>query len=395
MGTSNLRANPGGALLPAEVVGRDGFIDQMWEALRRQSVVLTAERRMGKTSVLRKMLADADPAFVVIKRNVQACTRPEDFVRQLVADLHNELPGILSWSWGSLLRKAGVRKVGISSVSIEFEPANEESWKDAIHHVFATLDRELDAPVHFFWDELTHMIASIRDNQGPLVAREVLDLLRATRETYTSIRMVFSGSVGLHHVVDDLRGHGGMWAPTHDMLVMDLPPLACEDATFLARELLVNERVPCDDVDDVAAAVALEVDMVPFYIHNVVHTLLDWRRKGRATQTDISTIRCLVEECLADPDDPWQIREYLNRVGSYYGPDADLVKAALDVIAGSERELDRRQIAAGIAAHLEPPGEEKLRDLLALLGKDHYLSSGPGYSFRLDLVRRVWLAKRA
>ena len=53
-----LRLNPGGALAPEEVVGRDLLIAKLWTTLDRQSVMLTAERRMGKTSVLNKMLAE-------------------------------------------------------------------------------------------------------------------------------------------------------------------------------------------------------------------------------------------------------------------------------------------------------------------------------------------------
>jgi hypothetical protein len=49
-----MRTNPGGGLAPAEVVGRDALIADLWDKLERHSVMMTAERRMGKTSVLRR-----------------------------------------------------------------------------------------------------------------------------------------------------------------------------------------------------------------------------------------------------------------------------------------------------------------------------------------------------
>jgi hypothetical protein len=52
-----MRTNPGGGLAPEDVVGRDALIADLWDKLERHSVMMTAERRMGKTSVLRKMLA--------------------------------------------------------------------------------------------------------------------------------------------------------------------------------------------------------------------------------------------------------------------------------------------------------------------------------------------------
>jgi len=51
-----MRANPGGVLAPEDVIGRDKLIEQIWRVLENQSVVLTSERRVGKTSVIRKMV---------------------------------------------------------------------------------------------------------------------------------------------------------------------------------------------------------------------------------------------------------------------------------------------------------------------------------------------------
>ncbi|WP_414587283.1 hypothetical protein [Scytonema sp. PCC 10023] len=54
-----LRANPGGQISPDEVIGRDKLIQQFWEILERQSLMLNAERRMGKTCIIKKMQAEA------------------------------------------------------------------------------------------------------------------------------------------------------------------------------------------------------------------------------------------------------------------------------------------------------------------------------------------------
>ena len=52
-----MKANPGGELALDEVIGRDQLIRRLWDTLNRQSVILIAERRMGKTSVIKKMVA--------------------------------------------------------------------------------------------------------------------------------------------------------------------------------------------------------------------------------------------------------------------------------------------------------------------------------------------------
>lgn len=389
-----LRVNPGGRLTPAEVIGCDVFIAAMWDALERQSVVLSGERRMGKTSVLNKMQAEAPLDRCAVKRSLQGVTSPEEFVRALVADTELALPGVLKPSFGSRLRRSGLRKVGVSPVSVEFDPPTEESWKDVAAHAIAVLDREPDISVVLLWDEVPHMVANVRDNRGPHVARDLLDVLRTARESSERLRMVFSGSIGLHHVVHDLRAAGGMWAPTHDMLPMDLPPLRVEDAAYLACELLRNERVACDDADAVAAAIAGAVDCVPYYVHHTVNQLMTRQRAATCGPVTVALVRDVVTASLEDPLDPWQLHHYVDRVESYYGRERDYVKALLDLIAAAPTPLSIPEIEAGIGAHVAPPSTERLRDLLQLLCKDHYLRGGPEFAFRLELVRRVWRARR-
>lgn len=390
-----LRVNPGGGLDPVEVVGRDEFVDAMWSRLEHQSILLTAERRMGKTSVLVKMVDEAAPNIRAIKTSLQGVTRPEEFVGHLIADTESTFPGILKRSLGDRVRAAGVRNVGISPLSIEFEPTGEKSWKALADDIMAAIEGAAGASsVVFLWDELPHMVANVRDNCSPRVAREMLDLLRSWRETHRHIRMVFSGSLGLHHVIEGLRSNGGMWVPTHDMLVIDVPPLLHKDATYLAGELLRNEEVECDDVDEVAATIAAEVDNAPYYVHHTVHNLIDAGRAGRSTQVNSTLVRQVVDEAIHDPLDPWQLQHYIDRVGVYYGTDGNVVKAVLDVVARATEAPTLETIHSQIGALVATPALEHLRDLLTLLNKDHYLGAGPAYSFRLDLVRRAWLARR-
>lgn len=392
-----LRVNPGGKLFPSQVVGRDPLIAGIWGSLEQQSVLLTAERRMGKTSVLNKMLAEPRSGAVTIKRSLQGTTSSDEFVRNLIVDVAASLPGILKTSLVDRLRKAGVKTIGVSAAQVEFEPSTDGSWKDVIGEVFTHLDDEVDSTVVLLWDELPHMVSSIHESEGPIAARELLDVLRAARETHTTVRMVLSGSLGLHHVVNKLRDHGGMWAPTHDMLTIDVPPLSPDDASYLAVELLRNETVECDDIDVVGAAIAQSVDCVPYYVHHTIHRLLTDQQQGRCGQVNTSVVEAVVDQALRDPLDPWQLQHYVVRVGSYYGDDADTVTAIVDLVATATEPPDAEVVHERIGALIErPPSLEQTRNLLALLCKDHYLGvdSEGRYTFRLDLVRRAWLGRR-
>lgn len=390
-----LRVNPGGRLAPAQIVGRDEFLDRVWRVLEQQSVLLTAERRMGKTSVLNKMVAEPRNGVLPVKRSLQGITSSNEFARTLVGDVESNFPGLLKKSFGERLANAGIKSFGVSAAQVEFEPRTKDSWKEVTTDTFAALDKDADITVVLLWDELPHMVADIRDNEGAAAARELLDVLRGARETHSSVRMVFSGSLGLHHVVDDLRAQGGMWVPTHDMLTIDLPTLTYDHAMFLAAELLRNEDVVCDDLESVATMIARQVDHAPFYVHHTVQMVMNRQRDGHCDSVDAAVVEEVVEEALRDPLDPWQLQHYIDRVSSYYGSDADAVKATLDIIANAEEPPAAETIQERIGGSIDdPPAIERLRELLVLLCKDHYLTTDDGFSFRLSLIRRAWLTRR-
>jgi len=393
-GNPLLRINPGGALTPAEVVGRDAFVALIWEALERQSVLLTAERRMGKTSVLLKLEAEPPAHVCVIKRTLQGIRSPDEFVRKFVADVEKAVPGLLKKSFGSRFANAGIKKIGSTPLSVEFTPVNEGSWKDVVAETFAALDDGVDELVVLLWDELPQMIADIRDDHGVAVAREMLDVMRAARESHPGIRMVLSGSLGIHHVVADLRSKGGMWVPTHDMRAVDLPPLEEGDAEYLAAALLGNEEIRCDDLAAVAQAVALEVDRIPYYIHQTALQLRSLQRGADHDVVTVATVGSVVEEAIANPLDPWELGHYVARTPIYYGDDAQLVDTVLDIVAVADAPQSAETINELLAAQLKPPPLERLRELLDLLCKDYYLRPKPAFAFLRSLVRRAWLAKR-
>ena len=47
-----MQINPGGRLNTKDVVGRDNEIARYWRVLERQGLVISAERRIGKTHIV-------------------------------------------------------------------------------------------------------------------------------------------------------------------------------------------------------------------------------------------------------------------------------------------------------------------------------------------------------
>jgi len=66
-----MKANPGGQLDPSDIVGREELIDRLWRVLRRQSLVLVAVRRMGKTCIVKKMAAEPPEVCLVVYHDLE------------------------------------------------------------------------------------------------------------------------------------------------------------------------------------------------------------------------------------------------------------------------------------------------------------------------------------
>lgn len=58
-----MQINPGGRLDIKDIIGRDDEIDRYWRVLERQGLVLSAERRIGKTHILFKMCEECQGGF--------------------------------------------------------------------------------------------------------------------------------------------------------------------------------------------------------------------------------------------------------------------------------------------------------------------------------------------
>jgi len=91
-----MKTNPGGQISPSEVIGRDELIRRLWRVLDRQSLVLSAERRMGKTCIVKKMVEEAEQDKVLpIYHDLEGIRTPLEFVEVIFQDVEAYLFNLL------------------------------------------------------------------------------------------------------------------------------------------------------------------------------------------------------------------------------------------------------------------------------------------------------------
>jgi hypothetical protein len=239
----------------------------------------------------------------------------------------------------------------------------------------------------FFWDEVPYLLDNIQKREGPVVAMEVLDALRALGR-HDRIRLVLTGSIGIHHVLGGLKKEGYNGSPFNRMDLIQPGPLAPGDGVQLAAALLSGSGIRCVDPEECAQAASEVVGHVPFYLHRLISRL------PKGASTTAASIGELLDQQITSRNNDWDLQHYRDRLKIYCGDQERLALCILDLVAaGGDVTFQtlRKRVNAKI-----PTDDESLRALLGLLELDHYLRRTPknGYCFHLNLIRRWWCLSR-
>lgn len=383
-----MKANPGGTIGPGDVVGRDQLIGALWQLLEKQSLHLTSERRIGKTTILRKMKAEAPHHTLCFMRDLEGLRTPQ----QLVEALYQDVEPFLRRADRALLRFQDLlSSLGGTQVGDVKLPQFAQHWKNLLSELVDDLLRADSGTVIFLWDELPLFLLNVAKEVGEAAAIEVLDVLRSLRQQREKVRMVFTGSVGLHQVIASLR-RGMRYAndPTNDMRIVEVPPLTPQDGATLAALLIDGEGLTVEPgVADFARRVSEAAAHIPYYIHFLIA-----RVKLEGIRPRADTAEEYVQALISDPNDPAHFHYYRERLRVYYPAEEEAIAlASLDVVAGAPSPLAFGDLLNRVHHTIPTAKREVVRDTLTLLERDHYiirtLLDGK-YEFRYAIVRRWW-----
>lgn len=384
-----MKTNPGGQIDHRNVIGRDELIKEIWEVLEQQSVIMTAERRIGKTTVMTKMRAEPLEGWIPVFQDLEGFTSAAGFAMSVykAVQQHLSTKRKITRRTNELLKGLGGAEIG---GFITLPEQASAKWQDVLTRSIEDLVAEQPegSRLLFLWDEVPFMLANIRDQEGEETAMQILNVLRSLRQTYRGFRMLMTGSIGLHHVLTSFAQRASASAAVNDMYSIDVTPLDLIYARDLAATLLRGEKIDVD-IDTTAQEIAQISDGFAFYIHHIVREL---KRRGSVRP---GSVQSTIEEQLTDVDDPWELRHYKDRLADYYAQDRTTVLYLLDELAVHEEPLTARTLLS----HLQTVGDygdlEHIQDLLVKLARDHYLVRGrKGYSFRFSLIKRWWRLER-
>lgn len=204
----------GGIVVGSPVTG-DDFFDRVAEQVEIKellregaSILLTAPRRIGKTSLLLEVSRRLEDEFAFLFVDVQACRSEVDCVLKLTLEarehraLGQKVLDAFRNNLGGLLSR--IEEVGVAELKLKIREGFTADWRAKADEVLSRLARA-ELPVVVWFDELPVLVSTLLfGDDGKLTpgridnTRVFLSWLReATIRHRSRIRFIISGSVGL------------------------------------------------------------------------------------------------------------------------------------------------------------------------------------------------------
>ena len=389
-----MQINPGGQLNTEDVMGRDHEIARYWNVLERQGLVISAERRIGKTHIVRKMRDECRSGYLPFYQDLEGVHSIAELIRSIYSTIR-ESSGVSPSIKAFVAKWSGLLPSKVAGIDL---PSAESSWQVFLSDAFDDLINIADGRiVLMLWDEFPLMLHNLQRREGHNSAMHLLDHLRALRHARADrLRFLFTGSVGLHLVLRSLRKAGNANDPVNDMLSLTVPPMAHRDTCDLAEALLKGTPAAAARIPDLASHIASEVGGFPYYVHHVVDQLNQLRRPP--TVQDVSSA---VDKLVYGPQDPANLNYYVTRLSSYYTDEERLLALmVLDTMAGLSSPTPIPELL-NLCRHRESSlADEQVREVLTILAEDHYIEPSKqagkiAYDFRWQLVKKWWKEKRS
>ena len=371
-----LRANPGGQLTADEIVGRATLVARLLGTLEQRSIVLTGERRLGKTTLTTLLEQVAgDRGWQLAKLSVEGIQTSELLYDRLLREVDRAGRSTVRTKAKSATKTvegATVAGVRVKRSSLTLDEVVERAVERLGGRLLLVLD---ELPIFVRTEDARISGAGI----------QVLHTLRRLRQD-CGLRMLMLGSIGFHHAARDATG------VLNDVDAERIGALELDDAVDLASRLLAGEQLCGPDAVEVSQEIAHLADRVPYYIHSIVEAA-----KARPGRPPLRTgdVDEIIEAQLTSVD-AWKMRHFRDRIPLYYGTDARLATAALDVIAaagdgviGLDGIVSQLDLAPGLA----PVDRSAVQQVLTTLADDHYVvaDAAGNRTFAFPLVRRGWV----
>ena len=366
---------------------REQELEEIWSTLQGDSILLAAPRRVGKTSIMLR-LVDQPKNFKVLFLDAQDYSEPEDLITDLTVKA-GKLLGDPKRLFKSVLSK--VDELGIWQLRVKFKQQLTDRWQDVGQQAIEAVVKS--GPTLLIVDELTmllHKLMTDDPSAGARNAADLMDWLRHLRHEPSlapSLRQVLGGSIGLPRIASYLKCS----AKINDIVPVEIGPLSREHARELGERLLAVRHVALSP--DLLEVFLDQVETFLPVLVQIMASAVAWEAKKIGGNPTAELIRSVYEERALGGSHRLAFEDYYERLQRYYTPtDARAARRILRDLAHAPQGLSRGTIEVGCLNELGTASSDGLDMLLTWLSDDFYLQqrADGGYAFKSRWLRDWW-----
>lgn len=361
---------------------RKDIIKKCWDTLEKSSLILSAPRRYGKSSIMLFLRDNPKEGYFPIYFQLEDHFTLKGFIYELVTQIIDKDDSVKKKlkKWFS---KAfgGVEELSVFDIKIKLkklinEEGDWEEWKERIQQLMMDLLRtKKTGKLLFILDEFPLMLSNFisEGKTGEQEAVKALQWLRKLRHEspfLESTRFILGGSIGIEKVVSYLKATRAI----NDVPKIVVGPFEREVARRFIKILFKSKRVHVED-DDLEAVLKIAGTLIPIYLHIIVDSVIKESKTSKKPVTPRLVKHCY-EHRVHGAEYKHYFEDYYERLCRHYRTE-DKLKSAEQILKELAKAEDCVSFDTLFSIYLEKMGNkgdvEKFKLLLMALESDFYI----------------------
>ncbi len=267
---------------------RPKIISELWRQIESgSSILITAPRRVGKTSLLAHFEDNPKDGFRLLYIITESVNSEKEFFRKLYSHIFQLLDGIYKFSQGikNLVSKNKVKEITKNGIKLD---GVELDYYEGLIKLFEILDLGGEKLIIMI-DEFAETVENIIKDENETSAKRFLQLNRELRHSSIlkgKIQFVYAGSIGLENVVSKINSSSTI----NDLYTFKLPAFNRTEA----KELVYNQILKDSEIElleEQFEYILKRIDwLIPFYIQlllDEIYKLILFEEESKITNSVI------------------------------------------------------------------------------------------------------------
>ncbi len=361
---------------------RKKIIEKCWDTLKNSSIILSAPRRYGKSSIMLHLRDNPPEEFFPIYFELEDHFALNGFIYEFISKIAENDKSIMK----KFIKRfpkvfQGIDEVSVWIFKIKLKKVIEkeddwEAWKERIKQfIIDLLKNKKSKKLLFILDEFPLMLHNFisEGEKGEIEAVKVLQWLRKLRHEspfLENIRFILGGSIGLEKVVSYLKATRTI----NDIDNLLIGPFEHQEAEDFIRKIFQIKEIP---VDNRVTQTIIEVvgTMIPIYLQIMLDSIIkESMNTGRKINPDM--VKYCYERRVHGPEYKRYFEDYYERLWRYYLTEEKLksAKRMLRELANADDGISYDRLFYIYQEEMGNKGEkEKFELLLTALESDFYI----------------------